>query len=277
MANIFLRYPGNKAKCLTFSYDDGNVADVRLVEMFNKHNVKGTFNLNAGSIPEDETGWRLSKKDVEHLYDGHEVATHGFEHPILFSIDLPTMTNQLLQDRLGLEKLFGRVIKGYAYPFGKPAGLDDELYTSMRACGIQYGRTVNSTFNFDLPRDWYNWQPTCHHNHEKLMEYAEQFLKYDAKAQPHNQSPYLFYVWGHSFEFNSKDNWEVMENLLEKVANKEDVWYATNGEIYDYVSAFKSLSFSADQSMVYNPSCQKVFFATKEKDYVINPGETIKL
>ena len=125
MANVFLRYPDNKTKCLTFSYDDGNGADIRLVEMFNKYNVKGTFNLNAGNIPKEENGWRLSEGVVKELYKGHEIATHGYEHPILFAITLPDMTYQLMQDRIGLEKLTGKIIKGHAYPYGKPTGLDD--------------------------------------------------------------------------------------------------------------------------------------------------------
>ena len=249
----------------------------KLVEIFNKYNVKGTFNLNAGAIPEEKGGWRLSANEIIDLYVGHEIATHGFEHSKLCSIDLPEKTRQLMLDRIGLEKLAGYIVKGYAYPYGKPSGLVEELYTSMKACGIQYARTVNATNGFDLPRDWYSWHPTCHHKCDKLMELADNFIDYDAKAQPYNQSPYLFYVWGHSYEFSRDDNWDIMEKFLEKVSNKDDVWYATNSEIYDYVCAFRNLSFSAEQSMVYNPSCHAVYFATNGKDYVVGPGETIKL
>ena len=33
-------------KALTFSYDDGVTQDIRLIEIFNKYNLKATFNLN---------------------------------------------------------------------------------------------------------------------------------------------------------------------------------------------------------------------------------------
>ena len=36
-----------KLKALTFSYDDGVTQDIRMIELFNKYNVKGTFNLNS--------------------------------------------------------------------------------------------------------------------------------------------------------------------------------------------------------------------------------------
>ena len=45
-------YPQGKIKAFTLSYDDGNVADRKLVGMFNKYGLKGTFHLNSGPILE---------------------------------------------------------------------------------------------------------------------------------------------------------------------------------------------------------------------------------
>ena len=50
MPTFHLRYPGGLAKAVTFSYDDGVEQDIRLVEIFNKNGIKGTFNINTGSI-----------------------------------------------------------------------------------------------------------------------------------------------------------------------------------------------------------------------------------
>lgn len=36
-----------KNKAITFSYDDGITQDIRLIEIFNKYNLKATFNLNS--------------------------------------------------------------------------------------------------------------------------------------------------------------------------------------------------------------------------------------
>ena len=46
MRTIFMRYPNGKSKAVTFSYDDGVPQDKRLAELFNKYNMKGTFNFN---------------------------------------------------------------------------------------------------------------------------------------------------------------------------------------------------------------------------------------
>lgn len=48
MASLFMRFPGGRTKSLTLSYDDGVQQDIRLVDILNKHGLKGTFNLNSG-------------------------------------------------------------------------------------------------------------------------------------------------------------------------------------------------------------------------------------
>lgn len=37
MRSVFMRYPGGKAKAVTFSYDDGVRQDKRLSEIFNRY------------------------------------------------------------------------------------------------------------------------------------------------------------------------------------------------------------------------------------------------
>ena len=44
-------------------------------------------------------------------------------------------------------------------------------------------------------------------------------------------------------KFDQNDNWDHMEKLLDKVAFKDDVWYATNGQIQSYVDAYRKLTF----------------------------------
>ena len=50
MNKVYKVFPGSKFKVLTFSYDDGKIEDRRLVKLFNKFNLKATFNLNTGII-----------------------------------------------------------------------------------------------------------------------------------------------------------------------------------------------------------------------------------
>ena len=111
-----------------------------------------------------------------------------------------------------------------------------------------YCRTVISSNRFDIPRDWLRLQATCHHNDPKLNELANRFISATRVGEP-----LLFYLWGHSYEFEADNNWELIEDLLAKIGGRDDTYYATNIEIYDYVHAFRELIFSADGKRVYNP------------------------
>ena len=87
----------------------------------------------------------------------------------------------------------------------------------------------------------------------------------------------LLYVWGHSYEFDRDDNWFVMENFCEYISKCEDVWFATNMEIYNYVQALKSLQLSADCTIVHNPTATDVWIAVDNEPVEIKAGTTVKL
>ena len=74
-------FPEGKKKALTLSYDDGTVLDRRLVEIMNRCGVKGTFNLNAGTLDRGEAetdAGRVTREsvitleEIPALYAGHE-------------------------------------------------------------------------------------------------------------------------------------------------------------------------------------------------------------
>ena len=54
MNKVYQCYPGGKFKALTMSYDDGRTFDRRLVDIFNRHGIKGTFHLNSGLFGDDK-------------------------------------------------------------------------------------------------------------------------------------------------------------------------------------------------------------------------------
>ena len=68
-----------------------------------------------------------------------------------------------------------------------------------------------------------------------------------------------------------------MEEICRKLGNKDDTWYATNGEIYEYVEAYNSLISSADNSIIYNPTLKQIWFTVDDVPYTIKPGETLKI
>ena len=283
MANnsIFMRFPNGLSKALTLSYDDGVTEDIRLIEIMQKHGLKGTFNLNSGRMLAAEEdirnpkpyGNRLTVEQAKALYsqEGIEPAVHAYVHSHLQTMPSASAAMEVLQDRDFLEKLFERPIRGMAYPYGT---FSDRVVDVLDHCGIAYSRTTISTENFNIPKDWLRLPATCHHKNPRLMELADSFLEKNHGIAEH---PWLFYLWGHSYEFAQYDNWNVIEKFAERIGGKEDIWYATNIEIYDYIRAYESLIFTVDMTRVQNPTATTVWFTLRGKFYEIAPGETLTL
>ena len=281
----FLRFPGGKPKAVTFSYDDGCIEDIRFSQILTKHNLKCTFNLNCDVL---RKGSGLSQADVEEylLAKGHEIAVHGQLHRAEGGMRLIEGIRDVLECRLELEKKYGRIIRGMAFPdFGITKMYNGASYEAikqyLKELDIVYSRTLGGDNNrFTLPEDWLAWMPTAHHNNPELMGWLEEFLNFDYTAKGiycANRGPRLCYIWGHSYEFERNQNWELAEQICEKVAGKEDVWYATNMEIYEYVTAYQSLVYSADGSRIYNPTLKTIWMERDEKLYSIQSGEEVKM
>lgn len=266
-----VRFPGGKPKALTFSYDDGVKQDIRLIEIFKQHGLFGTFNVNSGCFTRG--GNRLTAEQVKELYisAGQELACHTLNHPFLEKLPDSVALLEVLDDRRNLEALSGEIIDGMAYPYGTYSERTIEL---LKAAGIKYSRTVISTEDFRLPENWLALTATCHHKNPKLFDLADKFVN---ETPTHRQHGWLFYVWGHSYEFDNDNNWDRIEQFAEKIADKEDVWYATNMQIYDYLTAFDALDFSVDGTRVHNPSVIDVWFETDGTTYHVPAGETITL
>ena len=54
MRYVYMRFPGGKSKCVTFSYDDDRKSDIRLSDMLNKYGIKCTFNINGLNFRNDD-------------------------------------------------------------------------------------------------------------------------------------------------------------------------------------------------------------------------------
>jgi peptidoglycan/xylan/chitin deacetylase (PgdA/CDA1 family) len=120
-------FPEGKKKALTLSYDDGVEQDIRLLEIMNRHGIKGTFNISTGlHAPEGKVYKpgtlcrRLTRQAVINLYknSGHEVSVHGYSHPYLTHLPAAAVTQEIYLDRIHLEADFETDVRGMAYPFG---------------------------------------------------------------------------------------------------------------------------------------------------------------
>lgn len=224
-----------KNKAITFSYDDGIIQDIRLIEIFNKYNLKATFNINSELLGMDNTvicegvcvnHKKNSADDIKHIYQNHEVAVHTLTHPNLTTINDDEILRQVEVDRLNLSELVGYEVCGMAYPGGS---VDKRVANLIKNnTGIKYARTTAVTQSFEPYSDFFQYKGTLHHhrNWDILFDMAKQFLSLKS------ESPKVFYIWGHSYEFDVyPERWDKFEEFCKMISGYDDIFYGTNIEV----------------------------------------------
>ena len=224
-----------KMKAITFSYDDAVTQDIRLIEIFNKYNLKSTFNLNSGFLGSQNSLIRedveirhdkIKEEDVKYVYQGHEVAAHTVTHPCVTRLTDWAVVNEVEQDRLRLSELAGYEVVGMAYPGGGGILYDSRVSNIIKEkTGIKYARTIEANHSLEVQENLFEFKPTCHHDEwDLLFRMGEEFLslKTDEKK--------IFYVWGHAYEFDIDGSWAKFEEFLKMMSGKDDIAYLTNKE-----------------------------------------------
>ena len=223
-----------KCKAVTFSYDDGVSQDVRLIALLDKYGLKATFNLNSGMFGaccnltvkgETVTHNLLSAEEAKKLYVGHEVAVHTLTHPNLTTLPDQEVIRQVETDRENLSKLFWYEVYGMAYPCGGVNNDDRVAEVIRQHTSIKFARTITSSYSFDRQENLLRFNPTLSHMDERLFSLADAFLA----ASPDRDR--IFYIWGHSYELDAADGWNMLEKFCALISGKDDVFYGTNSEV----------------------------------------------
>lgn len=223
-------------KALTFSYDDGVTQDKKLIEILNKYGLKATFNLNSqllgkkGELIRDDVlvnHTKIKKEEAARVYEGHEVAAHTLEHPFLPNCEKKEIIRQVEEDRLALSEIMGYEVVGMAYPGGGINYNDEVAKIIKENTGVRYARTTVSTYHFDPQDNLYEFHPSVYHvrEMEQLFALGEQFLKMNPEKTQ------IYYIWGHSYEFDIDNSWADFERFCKMMAHREDIFYGTNKEI----------------------------------------------
>lgn len=134
---------------------------------------------------------------------------------------------QVEADRMNFSELCGYEVIGMAYPCG---GVNYNAYASdiiRKYTGIKYARTIVSNRNFSVQDNLYELKPTVYHHEEfeEMIRLGKQFLDLNT------EKPKIFYIWGHSYEFDIHDSWKIFEAFLEIMSGRDDICYCTNKEI----------------------------------------------
>ena len=225
-------HESGKKKAVTFSYDDGTVQDGRLIALFQKYGIKGTFNLCSEWLlrhkgdPFVGRNPKICREDVRALYAGQEIAAHTLNHLHLTKCKDGEVIRQVEEDRRVLSDLAGYEVVGMAYPYTDFDGRVMELIKNHT--GIRYCRASSKKPpDFEVPTNLLQVRATVFHlKFEEMTALAQEFISLEP------DSPKLFYVYGHSYELDdTPGGWEKLEEVLKLIGNREDIFYGTNREV----------------------------------------------
>ena len=277
---ITLTYQDWKLKALSFSYDDGVIEDRDLIKIFDRYNIKATFNVSIGKALKKPERF-IQSAEIKTLYKNHEVASHGYLHRTMILLKDHSLKEEIASNQEAIAKILGNPPPGFAYPYGRHTSskAPTRIYEALAKHKLVYARTCKMADSFDLPQNFLQWHPYCHHNRAKGV--AKKFLDYKAEKMS------VLIIWGHSYEFAARvdkktgkkraENWKLIDNLCKELAHKPEIWYATMGDIALYVKATEKLTVSPDNRSLKNGSDRPVYLICNGKKMVVAPGQTVKI
>jgi len=247
-ATPVVTYPNGLTKAVVFSFDDGMEDDLPLIALLNNHGLRGTFNLNSGLLG-SFADWRpnqsryFAASEIATVYAGHEVASHSNYHTYLTALSDDELRTSITSDQTRLGALTQYPITSHAFPFGVS---DERVRALLQEVGITNARGIMATGDFNLPSDRLNWSPTCHYS--QMATYLQRYLTLAATE------PTVFYIWGHSWELtDNSGDLERLDGQLASLAQAQDIWSTTSGELAGYLIASEQLQRD-ESNLVTNPA-----------------------
>ena len=143
----------NSRKIATFSFDDGGVEDLVILEIFRDLGWLATYYITSAWLSDLPRSYGCSKQELIASYGDSEIGSHTVSHPHLSLAAFDKTLYELRESKRVIESVFEKPCTVFAYPYGS-IGVDTErLLTKLNytwARGIQRDLTPN---NLRMPID----------------------------------------------------------------------------------------------------------------------------
>ena len=149
-------------KYFVFAIDDGTIYDTKVIDIFNKYDIRATFNLNSGLqdfvwYKGDLPVRRLDLYKYKDIYKNHEVASHSLTHPFLTNMPDDAVYHEVKEDVDNIERIFSRRVTSFSFPFD---GFDERTINIIKSVGITHIILPEIDDSFKLPCDTYHIKVT---------------------------------------------------------------------------------------------------------------------
>jgi len=232
---------------VTTSWDDGYNADFKVFKLMKKYDLKGTFYvcINRKNFN------RLSNSEIKQISKTQEIGAHTLTHPALTKISLNEVKQEALGSKRELEKILGKKVLSFAYPYGRYNQLVEEV---VKKSGFVMAR-ADKPFHFSN-RDPFAINVSCDAYQHRFLGncllltqsgqeglkflFTEGFANDWVKLAKKTFDFVLRFggVWhlhGHSYEIERSNLWENLEEVFSYVSHR-DVQYCFNKDLVKFVS-----------------------------------------
>lgn len=289
--------------------------DVKFLETVRPAGIKGTFNIisnNSTKYNDDELirrtyeGFEIANHVKLHPFafaDGVDAPENApiFDHDNADSADVNLMYKddcgvegvylrysptsktwqriatakgyiQLVKDcQKELEELFGKgKIRGFVWPYTAQKNTEVTEYLKANFYGLRTAGIKEPLEDpaFALPTDRSNWQYNA--RHKGLLQRAKEFEALDPQGE------LKWFAFGvHSFDFDREGNWDELAEFCKEFGGRNEFWYASNAEIFDYEDAVKVAV--VENGTVKNNSDITLYAQINGQNVTIPPHASVKV
>jgi peptidoglycan/xylan/chitin deacetylase (PgdA/CDA1 family) len=223
-------------KCIvTTSWDDGQKFDEKLSLLLLNYGINGTF-----YIPKNWEGRLVDADLIKDIDKNFEIGAHSMSHTTLTGVDLGCAFNEIKDSKEWLEELVNHEIEMFSYPKGK---FNSEIVKLVERAGFKGARVLD--FQIALPKNPFqlgvgsqasNGSPLIRLKASLNSKLSLQSLvdwKVNAKLLFDRMLGRggVWHLWGHSWEIEKNRDWKKLEEVLEYVSNRKNVYYLENRDI----------------------------------------------
>jgi peptidoglycan/xylan/chitin deacetylase (PgdA/CDA1 family) len=229
---------------VTTSWDDGHPLDLKLADLLAERGIAGTFYVS----PRNRERPTLTAADLQELAERFEIGAHSLTHPDLRRLGADDLRTEVAGSRRELEDVLGRPVEMFCYPKGRA---NARVRRAVAEAGFVGARTTwtlrlepfpdpmrmpTTMRACDFPgRIWF-----AHAVRSRSIVGVALILG-RGRGKPWGELARLLFdralarggvwhLWGHSWETDERGLWDELGRVLDHVAGRNDVAYATNRE-----------------------------------------------
>ncbi len=236
-----------KRVIVTTSWDDGHPLDLRIADLLARLGMRGTFYTPI----EYSRCARMSAaqiRDLSHM--GMEIGSHTVSHPRLTRLPDHAVLRELRESKDALEQMLDGQVLSFCFPEGK---FSRRFAPHLRAAGYHLARTTMA-FRTESDFDCYAMPVTFQlwpHSRQILLRHAlkegnlsgltnwisrwrgetDLVQLADRVLDSIASTGGILHIWGHSWEIDQAGLWPLLEEVLQRIAQRPGVDYVTNLEL----------------------------------------------